>query len=191
VFEGNTGEELVEPLRLITPRTNLNVVKQLCDLIDCMMPEPEESPNDEVDKMDKFFIFCLMWSVGACIVGEDREKFNQFVVNLAQQVLPQNSLYENAFDMKKMGFQKWSDQVEAYAAPANKKFASILVPTVDTVTYAWLLNQSVQRKAPVMFCGESGTAKTVTVQACFQKLDQEKYMFLNINFSSRTSSLDF
>jgi dynein heavy chain len=49
----------------------------------------------------------------------------------------------------------------------------------------------INKKIPVMFCGESGTAKTVTVNSCFRNLDSEKYMFLNINFSSRTSSLDF
>jgi hypothetical protein len=52
-------------------------------MIDSMMPEPEANPNDEFDKMDKFYIFCLMWSIGGCIISEDREKFNQFVVNLA------------------------------------------------------------------------------------------------------------
>lgn len=163
MFEGNTGEELVEPLKQITPRTNLNCVKQLCDMVDTMLPEPDQNPNDEFDKMDKFFIYCVMWSIGSCIVAEDREKFNQFVVNLAQQVLPQNSLYENYFDMKKMSFMKWDDLVPKYEPPANKKFGSILVPTNDTVKYAWMATQMINKKIPVMFCGESGTAKTVTV----------------------------
>lgn len=42
-----------------------------------------------------------------------------------------------------------------------------------------------------MFCGDSGTAKTVTVNACFGNLDQDKYQILNINFSSRTTARDF
>ena len=42
-----------------------------------------------------------------------------------------------------------------------------------------------------MFCGDSGSAKTVTVQSAFKSLDSEKFSFLNINFSSQTSSLDF
>jgi dynein heavy chain len=104
IFEGNTGEELVEPLKLITPRTPLNCIKQLCDLIDSMFPKPDQNPNDQFDKMDKFFIFCIMWSLGSCLVDEDREKFNQFVVGLAQQVLPQSSLYDNYFYIKKMAF---------------------------------------------------------------------------------------
>ena len=191
IFEGNTGEELVEPLKFITPRTTLNVIQQLCDLVDSMMPAPDQNPNDEFDKMDKFFIFCIIWSLGGCLVVDDREKFNQFVVGLAQQVLPQNSLYDNYFDIGKMGFMKWEDLVPAYEPPTDKKFGSILVPTVDTVKYAWLLNQIMMLKKPAMFCGDSGTAKTVTVQSQFKSLDSDKYMILNINFSSRTSSLDF
>jgi dynein heavy chain len=191
VFEGNTGEELVEPLKLITPRTNVNVVKQLCDLIDSMLPEPEQNPSDEFDKMDKFFIFCLIWSIGGCIVEEDREKFNNFVVGLAQQVLPQNSLYDNYFNITKMSFMKWDDLVPAYEQPVSKKFAAILVPTVETVKYAWLMKQIMALKKPAMFCGDSGTAKTVTAQSAFKSLDSDKFMVLNINFSSRTSSMDF
>ena len=59
--------------------------------------------------------------------------------------------------------------------------------------YSWMQQQIMNLKKPVLFCGDSGTAKTVTVQACFKKLTkiEDKYMFLNINFSSRTTSLDF
>jgi dynein heavy chain len=46
-------------------------------------------------------------------------------------------------------------------------------------------------KKPTMFCGESGTAKTVTVQSAFQGLEIDKYTILGMNFSSRTSSMDF
>ena len=42
-----------------------------------------------------------------------------------------------------------------------------------------------------MFCGDSGSAKTVTVQSAFASLDQDRFSFLNINFSSQTSSSDF
>jgi dynein heavy chain len=42
-----------------------------------------------------------------------------------------------------------------------------------------------------MFCGHSGTAKTVTVFSSFRQLDPEIYMILNVNFSSRTTSRNF
>jgi len=42
-----------------------------------------------------------------------------------------------------------------------------------------------------MFCGDSGTAKTVTVFSCFRQLNPDAYSILNVNFSSRTSSRNF
>ena len=79
-----------------------------------------------------------------------------------------------------------------YSPPADGRFASILVPTVDTTRYAWLLNTILMNNKPVMFCGFSGAAKTVTVQSGFSSIpqDEQKYMFLKINFSSRTTSMD-
>jgi len=43
---------------------------------------------------------------------------------------------------------------------------------------------------PCMFCGHSGTAKTVTIFSHFKTLAPEKNIILNINFSSRTTSID-
>ena len=86
---------------------------------------------------------------------------------------------------------RWDEKVPIYAPPPSKKFSAILVPTVDTVRYAWLLSQIMSLKKPALFCGDSGTAKTVTVQSGFKSLDADKYQILNINFSSRTTSMDF
>lgn len=90
-----------------------------------------------------------------------------------------------------MNLDLWEKRVSAYEPPADKKFASILVPTVDTTRYSWLLTALLQNKRPVMFCGDSGTAKTVTVFSAFRSLDQDVYMFLSVNFSSRTTSRNF
>jgi dynein heavy chain len=86
---------------------------------------------------------------------------------------------------------KWDAMVPAYVAPVSRKFSEILVPTVDTVRYSWLLEQIMGLKKPACFCGDSGSAKTVTVYASFAKLDAEKFQTLNINMSSRTSAADF
>lgn len=101
----------------------------MCNLIDAMMPPPDQNPNDEIDKMDKFMIFVVVWSIGACLIDADKDKFNQFIVSIANQVLPPNSLYDNFFDMKKMNFVKWEDLVPEYKPPPSGKFSQMLVPT--------------------------------------------------------------
>lgn len=175
----------------ITPRTNLNLVRQLCDLVDSMLPEPEQNPPEEFDQLEKFFIFCLTWSLGGTLVEADREKFSDFLKNLSGLIMPSSSLYENFFNIDGLTFVRWDEKVPEYVAPPNKKFSAILVPTVDTIRYAWLLNQIMSLKKPALFCGDSGTAKTVTVQSCFRSLDVDRFQVLNINFSSRTTSMDF
>ena len=70
------------------------------------------------------------------------------------------------------------------------KFASILVPTVDTVRSSWLLDTFCGAGKPVLFVGDSGTAKTVTIAKYLGNLDATKNVILNMNFSSRTTSMD-
>lgn len=43
---------------------------------------------------------------------------------------------------------------------------------------------------PCLFVGESGTAKTVTIQQHLDSLDQSCYVSMNMNFSSRTHAAD-
>jgi hypothetical protein len=42
----------------------------------------------------------------------------------------------------------------------------------------------------VLFVGDSGTAKSVTISNYLGGLSPEQYLVLNMNFSSRTSSMD-
>jgi len=136
---------------------------------------PENEPPQEFEQLEKFFIFCLVWSLGGTLVEEDRDKFSEFLRNLSGLILPSSSLYDNYFNIDNLTFVKWEDKVAAYEPPASKKFSAILVPTVDTMRYSWLIGQIMSLKKPAMFCGDSGAAKTVTVQSCFKDLDNEKY----------------
>ena len=84
----------------------------------------------------------------------------------------------------------WEKLVTEYQPPADGKFSKILVPTVDTKRYSFLLDQNIKERFPAMFVGESGTAKSVLVGNYLSALPTEEYMKLNINFSSRTRSID-
>ena len=84
----------------------------------------------------------------------------------------------------------WEKKVEDYEPPTDGKFSKILVPTVDTKRYSWLLEKIMNLRKPVLFCGDSGTAKSVTIFHQLNKLDPMGNIVLNINFSSRTTSKD-
>ena len=42
----------------------------------------------------------------------------------------------------------------------------------------------------MLFVGDTGTSKTATISSFLGELDKDTYSLLNVNFSSRTTSLD-
>ncbi len=80
--------------------------------------------------------------------------------------------------------------MKPYETPDNLQFSKILVPTVDTKKYTYLLDLMLKNKYPTIFVGESGTAKSVIISNYLNSLPSDDFMKLNINFSSRTTSRD-
>jgi dynein heavy chain len=113
------NEEIVEPLKFISPRTNLNLVQQLCTLIDSMLPPADQNPPKEFDQLEKLYISCITWSLGGCLVAEDREKFSEFIRTTSGLILPSSTLYDNYFDLDSMNFILWERKVPEYTTPAN------------------------------------------------------------------------
>eukprot|EP00919_Chromeraceae_sp_WS-2016_P052519 GHVR01124680.1.p1 GENE.GHVR01124680.1~~GHVR01124680.1.p1 ORF type:complete len:202 (+),score=12.16 GHVR01124680.1:6864-7469(+) len=70
------------------------------------------------------------------------------------------------------------------------KFSKILVPTIDTKKYSYVLDLMIKTKVPCIFVGESGTAKSVIISNYLNSLSTDHFLKLNINFSSRTTSKD-
>jgi dynein heavy chain len=189
VYEGIISEDAdpVSPFVMSLPRTNLSCVQQLCTLMDALLPE--ENPPQEFEQLEKIFIFCLIWSFGANLNAEDRDKFDQFLKGSSNILPPSTPYYDNIIEISNQSWVPWKRKVEEYVAPEDGKFSKILVPTEDTMKYSWLLEKVMGILGPCMFIGESGTAKSVTVFNKLKKLDPSGNIVLNINFSSRTNSM--
>jgi len=84
----------------------------------------------------------------------------------------------------------WEKKVLDYVPPSDGKFSKILVPTVDTVRFSFLLGLCIDIKRPCMFVGDSGTSKSIIIQNYLNEMSPESYMKLTVNFSSRTSGGD-
>ncbi|CAG9462277.1 unnamed protein product [Pedinophyceae sp. YPF-701] len=206
VHEGVDGEDLVRKPRLSIPVTNLNMCTQLCTMLNAVLGDELTEPMDiDPEPLEALFIFCVVWSIGACVIQtgdfEDRKRFDSFVKDLAglgandgdrvaATQLPSKSIYEYCFDTESSTWVSWKSLVEPYAPPDDGRFASILVPTADTVRSSWLLRTMLATSKPCLFVGESGTAKTVTIQNGLEHMDRSTSTALALNFSSRTSSMD-
>jgi len=81
-------------------------------------------------------------------------------------------------------FCKWS---KGLAECLDQTSHSGLMPVCRTT---WLLHTIVSNGKPILLVGESGTAKSVTINNYLASLDGAVNLVLNMNFSSRTSSMD-
>ncbi|KAI8825885.1 dynein heavy chain and region D6 of dynein motor-domain-containing protein [Fimicolochytrium jonesii] len=202
VLEGTFGGFVAETLKRVIPVTSLAMTSQLCAMLDVQLTDSKLFAQEAV--LEGLFIQSVIWSVGASLVEEDRNKFSEGVKKLSELPLvhtaaaiaagqlPGNdkSLFDYRFDVSELQWMSWSSYVPAYEHNRSQAFHEILVPTMDTVRHSWLLEELVALKRPVLFVGEVGTSKTVTLQKFLRQLPADKNFVLNINFSSRTSSLD-
>lgn len=216
--EGARGADIEIPPRLVIPTSDLGMVRQLCTMLQTIIPT-NSAPEPKV--IEAIFLFCCVWSFGALINNDtDRARFDALLKELcdwpaqptadnfltrfvAAGSYPEHvTLFDYFIDLEDNRWKPWQVLQKEFERPADNKFTSILVSTVDTVRGMWLLDRIVSNRTPVMFIGESGTAKTVTIQAYLRELkmrvvpestDEEIHleaMLLEMNFSSRTSSLD-
>jgi dynein heavy chain, axonemal len=185
VLSGLVDGEMGSKLQQVIPISNIDMVKQLCSCLDCFVPI---ELTDSMD-IEALFIYSVLWSVGGALVGDAKTKFDTFLKRISRESLPENSLYECFYDIKSHRWEKWQSLVSPYAEPAPFKFYEVMVPTSDSVLYSTLLSQLATSR-PILFVGESGTAKTTIIHNYLTTLPSSAYNKLNVNFSSRTTSAD-
>jgi dynein heavy chain len=189
LFNGRTpAKEMESPLRFIAERTPLNLLAQLTNFFNVMMPESVKAVD--ANSIEGMFVFCLVWSFGACLVSADRERFAKAVRDLSSILLPNFSLFEGFYDMRDHAMLSWDYKLSEEAVPTNVPITRVLIPTTDTVKYNYLLREFESNGLPVILVGDSGTAKTVIIENYLKRLDSENRAVMNMNFSSRTNSLE-
>lgn len=157
------------------------------------------SNQDDRDRFDTILKKASGWNLQD--VGENF--LTRFV---GSGSLPERkTMYDYFYDLDDSRWKPWNVLIKPFERLPGQKFSSLLVSTVDTERNMWLINKIVLNRTPAMFVGESGTAKTVTIHAYLNDLklkslnrseaensdgSQLEEMLLEMNFSSRTTSLD-
>jgi dynein heavy chain len=203
ILEGIEDGEQGARLLHVIPIPNISMAQQLCQLLASMLTS--ELNITDPATIESVFIFCLTWSLGGQLVDASQEQFDSCLKKLAELPIIENpnasagpgqipaghgTLFEYYFDTEEKKWVPWSAMVDEYVAPADGKFSSIVVPTIDTTKLMQLMDIVVREQKPLLFVGDSGTAKTCTMDNyLLNKMDRNKNSVLNIGFSSRTSSM--
>ncbi|XP_052562272.1 dynein axonemal heavy chain 10 isoform X4 [Culex pipiens pallens] len=206
ILEGVDGNNQEDPLKLVIPQTNLNMVTQLCYFYEAMFPKTPITCPYEEDVIECGFIQCLYASLGAALLEESRPRFDDFIKRNLEMINYEDSatapakagqlptlkptLYDYFFDMEKKVWLAWEWVVPQYVHNREMTFGEILVPTVDTLQTKWTLKSMNDIRHPILLVGDTGTSKTAVISNFLRELNRDTFIILNINFSSRTSSMD-
>ena len=145
---------------------------------------------------ERLFIYCTCWAIGGMLPLEDRPKFNKKLVELSAGNTPawrdeeRDTFFEYYVDDENAEWNHWADRVPDWHYPVEQetpKFASLVIPTLDSVRLEYVLKMVSSVGKSSLFVGGPGTAKTTTIQSFMDSFDPEEMASKAITFSSLTT----
>ncbi|KAF3697610.1 Dynein heavy chain 2, axonemal Axonemal beta dynein heavy chain 2 Ciliary dynein heavy chain 2 [Channa argus] len=172
--------------------TDLNGITSLCRLYDSLATSSNGvniSDTENLGRMvELWFIFSLIWSICASVDEDGRKKIDNFLREMEGTFPIKDTVYEYFVDTKNKNWASFKEKLpKGWFYNASAPFYKIMVPTVDTVRYNFLVKALVLGQYPVLLTGPVGTGKTSVAQSILQALDN-KWTTLTINMSSQTTS---
>uniref|UniRef100_A0A8C3NL73 Dynein axonemal heavy chain 12 n=1 Tax=Geospiza parvula TaxID=87175 RepID=A0A8C3NL73_GEOPR len=180
----------------------LRVRQRQCKVFFVIFSSVEEDPTNKITNflpLQGCFAFAIIWSIGGICDDDSRTIFDNFLRETLSGESETNPVPENlgtwecpleekglVYDYLKgkVGWAHWNEFIEQISySDTNVKIQDIIVPTMDTVRYTYLLD------IPLLLVGPTGTGKSVYVKdKLMNNLEKERFFPFFINFSARTSA---
>ncbi|OAF69480.1 Axonemal beta dynein heavy chain 5, partial [Intoshia linei] len=188
-----------ESLRFKMEMLEAFFIRQACDLMEGLLMNKDEREQLNANVFAKIYVFTIMWSIGALLDLDDRIKLQEFMTDnenfkleLPECVEPDSIIFDYVVGPSGH-WVYWGSRVEEYIYPKTKtpEYASILVPNIDNIRIEYLIEKIAKQDKAILLIGESGTAKTVMINAYLKKFNAERHISKCLNFSSATTPLLF
>ncbi|XP_019508320.1 PREDICTED: dynein heavy chain 12, axonemal [Hipposideros armiger] len=194
----------------LIPTSDSNVVVSLTRLFEALLCDVVE--NDPTSKHIRVwimacFMFSLIWSIGGSCDTDGRLVFDSFlrliILGNENNPVPESVgkwechfdekglVYDYMYELKNRGrWVHWTELIKSTNLGNKRvKIQDIIVPTMDTIRYTFLMNLSITYAKPLLFVGPTGTGKSVYVKdKLMNHLEKDKYFPFYVNFSARTSA---
>ncbi|XP_069045720.1 dynein axonemal heavy chain 1 isoform X1 [Lepisosteus oculatus] len=197
-----------------------NLACSLLKLLDCffqpfIQKEGERLPSQEKlsrlgELIEPWFIFSLVWSVGATGDAQSCRRFSSWLrdkmrVEKVQLCFPEEGLvYDYRLDDagisnvaeeeeeeksgRKVCWVSWMESSPNVVITPETSYSDIIVPTPDTVRMSFLMDMLLSNNKPVLCVGPTGTGKTLTMSNKLLRGMPATYITHFLMFSARTSA---
>ncbi|XP_021099656.1 dynein heavy chain 1, axonemal isoform X2 [Heterocephalus glaber] len=219
-YEEHFRTLFVSFLEEVIPSTNGNLTMSLLKLLDCFFKPflPKEGLRKRSPEklsripelIEPWFIFSLVWSVGATGDSNGRLHFSHW---LRTKMMKENMTLhfpgeglvfdyrledtgisstedddEEEEEGKQVAWVKWMDSSASFTLVPDTNYCNIIVPTMDTVQMSYLLGMLLTNHKPVLCIGPAGTGKTLTISDKLLKNLPLEYISHFLTFSARTAA---
>ncbi|CAF1149286.1 unnamed protein product [Adineta steineri] len=211
----------------IIPTYDSNLTFSLIKMFDCFIqpfrpresdkPAAPEAAERVGDLIEPWFIFSLIWSVGASCDNDSRRKFSEWLRQKLEHdpiklAIPAAGLvYDYVFDdggivtpseeqkaneeeggddskKRQPRWKHWLADLPPFQISHDAKFSDILVPTIDNIRNAHVIEMLLRMDRPVLCVGPTGTSKTLTVADKLMRSMPKEFSPEFIVFSAKTNA---
>ena len=177
----------------LVPTSETACVRSFCQLFDNQYSNFPKVAGEDFEAwkllMEKLFVYCLIWSVGATVEEYYRKAIDNVLRDIESIFPHQNTIYEHYLNPEKRDWAAWEEKIPAIYKPQEKglEFHILSVPTVDTARNKHLIQSLLKNGSQVLIVGHTGVGKTALIQGILRTLDITIASF-TINFSAGTTS---
>ncbi|EAX96982.1 Dynein heavy chain family protein [Trichomonas vaginalis G3] len=196
----------------------MNLIFSLFNLFECLITEavenkevkldPIESDPEIIRVLSSFFVFAYVWSFGGHVSAQQRLQFDTCARDIFVSMTPlpsRGALFDYQYKCTTREWVPWSEILPKFEYGASKKddededaddkkggkvkFHSLLVPTVDTTRFSFLIKLLIKYNHGIFLRGSSGVGKSVIIQRATKELDSTgEYYNISCIFSAHTTS---
>lgn len=187
----------------VVPVEETTLVTNLLNMIDCLLTP---ALLEDFNIMQHNFVFCCVWAFGSVLtLGDDGTDYSAEFSNwwkaqwkdVKLAASASNAVFDFWLDPEECKFNSWAKSpyfyTETYKSPSP--INQITVPTTETASIAFWLENLLVRGVPIMICGPAGTGKTQNIMGMVKKLSREdntnsatQFRYCTINFNFYTTS---
>ncbi|ESN99369.1 hypothetical protein HELRODRAFT_67352 [Helobdella robusta] len=170
--------------------SELNGIISLCNLFDSLSIQVNLSDQENLSRLvELMFLFSLIWSLCAAVDEDGRKKLDSFLREMDGTFPNKDTVFEYCLDVKNRSWIHWEDKLKTgWKLNLKLPFHHIIVPTVDTIRYAYLIESLISINHPVLLVGPAGTGKSSIIKDVINRLDFNIYSHLIVNLSANTLS---
>ncbi|KAI6649612.1 Dynein heavy chain 1, axonemal [Oopsacas minuta] len=206
-------------IKEIVTTVDANLVASFLKMLDCLF-KPFLIKKGEVisegkvsilgDLIESWFIFSLIWTIGATCDRIGRVLFDKYVRRImkGEEFMlifpPEGLVYDYRLDdagtslMEKVNegwvivregpvrWVTWTHDLSPYKVDPYMRYSDILVPTQDTIRFSYMIQLLLANNNPVLCVGHTGTGKTQYAMDTLRKMPVD-YLSHSVNFSAHTS----